>query len=112
MPEQEPTIAQLEARLDALVRTQIDFQKEITAIRAEITRLRARTAGAERSTQSSYVPRPPSDSKPIPPAAPPGQPPNPDRTTRTLPHISKDRTGERAPIPERGRCTKLSLISL
>ena len=41
MLEQDPKIKELEDRLDALVRTQIDFQTEITAIRRELVRLNA-----------------------------------------------------------------------
>src|SRR5438874_546637 len=39
-PETDPKIAELEGRLESLVRTQIDFQVEVTAIRNELTRLR------------------------------------------------------------------------
>ncbi len=41
MPEPDPKIQELEDRLDRLVRTQIDFQKEISLIRGELIRLRA-----------------------------------------------------------------------
>lgn len=58
MPEPDPTITELEERLDKLVRTQIDFQKEISQIRGELRKLRA--AGSEpqvdRSKTSFYVP--------------------------------------------------------
>src|SRR5437660_556799 len=40
MAESDLKIAELEARLESLVRTQIGFQSEITAIRSELTRLR------------------------------------------------------------------------
>jgi uncharacterized membrane protein len=40
MPEFDPKIAELEARLDRLIRTQIDFQKETNAIRRELEILR------------------------------------------------------------------------
>jgi len=40
MPEFDPKIAELEARLDRLIRTQIDFQKETNAIRRELEVLR------------------------------------------------------------------------
>ncbi len=40
MSETDPKIIELETRLDSLVRTQIDFQVEISAIRKELTRLR------------------------------------------------------------------------
>lgn len=85
MPESDPKIRELEDRLDALVRTQIDFQKEISAIRGELVRLHARRMAAEedRSRQSFYQrgqaeqlpesPRP----KQVPPGRPqmPAEPP-------------------------------------
>ncbi len=40
MAEIDPKIAELDARLDSLVRTQIDFQQEISTIRRELTKLR------------------------------------------------------------------------
>lgn len=40
MSEPDPKIAELEARLDRLVRTQIDFQTEISTIRGELSKLR------------------------------------------------------------------------
>jgi len=40
MSEPDPKILELEARLDSLMRTQIDFQVEVTAIRKELSRLR------------------------------------------------------------------------
>jgi uncharacterized membrane protein len=40
MSDNEDKITQLEMRVDLLVRTQVDFQQEITAIRREISRLR------------------------------------------------------------------------
>lgn len=40
MPDLDPKIAELEARLDSLVRTQIDFQTEISSIRKELSKLR------------------------------------------------------------------------
>ena len=43
MPEFDPKIAELEARLDRLIRTQIDFQKETNAIRRELEALRGVT---------------------------------------------------------------------
>lgn len=44
MSELDPKINELEARLESLVRTQIDFQVEVTAIRKELTRLRGESA--------------------------------------------------------------------
>lgn len=60
MNETEQKIAQLEARIEHLVRTQIDFQKEILAIRGALTRLRTE-ADVESTTKkdvSFYEPRP------------------------------------------------------
>jgi|CXWL01.1.fsa_nt_gi uncharacterized membrane protein len=77
MPEPDPNIAALEARLDSLVRTQIDFQTEVTAIRRELTRLR----GTQRPETADSTPlppprpthqqtqRPPEPTPPPPPAA-------------------------------------------
>jgi uncharacterized membrane protein len=45
MSELNSRIALLEARLEALVRTQIDFQKEISFIRSELVRLRSEAGG-------------------------------------------------------------------
>lgn len=52
MSEVNDQIASLEARLDQLVKTQVDFQKDILAIRAELTRLKLgpRTAGVQQQT--------------------------------------------------------------
>lgn len=68
MPEMDSKIPELEKRLDDLVRTQIDFQKEISSIRGELTRLRGK-AGSERSARSFYVPPepPPKEPNPAPP---------------------------------------------
>jgi len=63
MPISDEEISRLELRLDSLVRTQIDFQKEVTAIRTELTRLRRATAVQDDR------PRPIND--PIPTTAPP-----------------------------------------
>ena len=41
MSDPQEKIARLEARLDRLVRTQIDFQKEVSAIRAQLKSLRS-----------------------------------------------------------------------
>jgi hypothetical protein len=65
-------IAELEARLDSLVRTQIGFQTEITAIRKELTRLRGQTPPpiAASPTPVSAIPPappPPAQQQPRPP---------------------------------------------
>src|SRR5687767_9423057 len=72
MPETD-AIKQLEDRLDQLVRTQIDFQKEISLIRGELVRLRARKMMSEqdRSAQSFYAD--PIRVSPVPPVARPGE---------------------------------------
>ncbi|MBK9527252.1 MAG: DUF2339 domain-containing protein [Acidobacteria bacterium] len=62
MSDLDPTIAALEARLDSLVRTQIDFQVEVTAIRKELSRLR----GAQRPESQPFA-RPQSVTPPSPP---------------------------------------------
>src|SRR5215207_7563931 len=58
MPEHNPKITELEDRLDRLVATQIDFQKEISSIRRELSRLRSARpeAAPDRTAQSFYVP--------------------------------------------------------
>jgi uncharacterized membrane protein len=57
MAENKETVDQLEARLDALVRTQIDFQREIMQIRAEIAAMRG--AKPAPPPQQPQQPRPP-----------------------------------------------------
>ncbi|HVF29998.1 MAG TPA: DUF2339 domain-containing protein, partial [Pyrinomonadaceae bacterium] len=108
MPEQDPKIKELEDRLDRLVRTQIDFQKEITAIRGELVRLHARRVadGQERAHQSFYVPdRPgvtpaePATPKPPPsPVTPPRPPALPMTSTESGP---SPRPAERPPVRPR-----------
>src|SRR5687768_13105635 len=61
MSELDSTIAELEARLDRLVRTQIDFQKEISTIRGELIRLRDTES---RKTTATYRPVNPIPAKP------------------------------------------------
>jgi hypothetical protein len=60
MPEPDPRISELENRLDSLVRTQIDFQKEISFIRAEL-RKTAQTAVGQTGTPTrpTNIPVPP-----------------------------------------------------
>jgi hypothetical protein len=75
MIELDKKIQELEDRVDALVRTQIDFQKEISLIRGEIVRLRAQKASAEpeRKAPSAYTPTEPRT--PPPPVRPAVTPP-------------------------------------
>ena len=79
MPDQDPKIRELEDRLDQLVRTQIDFQKEISLIRGELMRMRSvrPVAHADRKTESFYAPPP----RPKPLAETPGQSTIPPKTT-------------------------------
>ncbi|HEY2847316.1 MAG TPA: hypothetical protein VGI80_05810, partial [Pyrinomonadaceae bacterium] len=58
MSESDAKIAELEARLDSLVRTQIDFQVEVTAIRNELTRLRDLERGSTPAPRFSTAARP------------------------------------------------------
>jgi uncharacterized membrane protein len=71
MSDPQEKIARLEARLDRLVRTQIDFQNEVSAIRAELKRLRSGDVAADtppqpaephswQTTQPPQKPPPPS----------------------------------------------------
>lgn len=74
MPELDPRIAELEARLDSLVRTQIDFQKEISLIRGELRDLRPKTRDPQ-PDRSFYVP----------PERPTTQAPKPPVESRRVP---------------------------
>jgi hypothetical protein len=77
MPDSDAKIAELEARLESLVRTQIGFQTEVTAIRNELTRLRQQSTPvppepavampAPAPSPRPYVPPPPSRYAPVPP---------------------------------------------
>lgn len=58
MPEIDPQIAELEARLESLVRTQIGFQSEISAIRRELTNLRRASFGSPPITTKLDQPSP------------------------------------------------------
>ena len=71
MAEIDPKIAELEARLDSLVRTQIDFQHEITTIRRELTKLRG--GPPPLVTRPLTEPPPPQY---VPPTEPRRPPPN------------------------------------
>ncbi|HKP69140.1 MAG TPA: DUF2339 domain-containing protein, partial [Pyrinomonadaceae bacterium] len=100
MPEQpDPKIKELEDRLDRLVRTQIDFQNEISAIRKDLIRLNARKVMAppparddkealyarlDRTAAQSPV-EPPTRPTLVPPSAEPAKPPvaNPPPTVAT-----------------------------
>lgn len=62
MPEPDPKIAELEKRLDQLVRTQVSFQLEVNLIRSELARLRGPTA-----TTARLDPVPPPQPRPAPP---------------------------------------------
>ena len=93
MPDQDPKIRELEDRLDRLVRTQIDFQKEISLIRGELTRMRSvqPVGQADRKTESFYTPPP----RPRPPAETSGQSTVPPKTNTEpseyqLPHRVED----------------------
>lgn len=74
MSELDPKITELESRLESLVRTQIDFQKEITAIRNELTRLRTAARPLPPATQSVQQPREPVYPPPRSAQAPPTHP--------------------------------------
>ena len=84
MDEVDQKISELEARLDRLIRTQIGFQTEVTAIRTELKRLRTAVGPdvepdrVDRETSTSYPaaeepakfrpPTPPEGPRPRPPA--------------------------------------------
>lgn len=96
MPEQDPKIRELEDRLDRLVRTQIDFQREISLIRGEIVRLQARkmTAEKERSEASRYVPL----ERPRPPVRTPVPEAETDQTPPPEYELPRQSTYEPDPI--------------
>jgi len=64
MDENQEEIQKLEARLDRLVRTQIDFQKEVSAIRAELAQLRAVKPAESSAGEAPQV------EQPLPPPTP------------------------------------------
>ncbi len=70
MPELDPKILELEARLESLVRTQIDFQVEISAMRKELTRLRGAAIPPQSSPKTADRPPIPPQQKPIPQPTP------------------------------------------
>ena len=81
MPEQDPDIQELEDRLDRLVRTQIDFQKEISAIRGELAKLHGRGPRAEHARPGASTARPsPSVGSTLEPNAPVTPPREPRQT--------------------------------
>ena len=82
MAEIDPKISELEARLDSLVRTQIDFQQEITTIRRELTKLRG-AAGPP------LITRPLEQPTAVPPqnVTPPSRRPAPNWTAAAPPPI-------------------------
>ena len=86
MSDEHQKISELEARIDRLVRTQIDFQSEITALRAELKKLRG---SDDRSTSSVEPQSPPSVKQNYPPEwqQPPRQRP-PIRPVESTPSIS------------------------
>ncbi len=74
MSDNEDKITQLEMRVDLLVRTQVDFQQEITSIRREISRLRG-ASRREGDTLASAVrndahAEKPADAVPVPEPVP------------------------------------------
>ncbi len=73
MAELDAKISELEQRLESLVRTQIDFQTEISNIRRELTKLRGSSAPERRhDLNTNKLPPPPIAEKPQP------QPPEPE----------------------------------
>ena len=80
MTDHERKIQELEDRIEKLVRTQINFQKEISLIRGEIVRLRAqKPAGDGRPASSFYVPTDRTTAAERPPIRPPAAPPGPGK---------------------------------
>ncbi len=54
MTENERKITELEDRITALVRTQVDFQKEISSLRVELQKMRAATSVEEKHDDVSF----------------------------------------------------------
>jgi uncharacterized membrane protein len=82
MTDLDLKIAELETRLDRLVRTQIDFQTEITRIRSELAGLRAGNRigdDPQRTPQTNLPPEPVRSSEPVRPRPEPRPYPQPER---------------------------------
>ncbi|HEV8590646.1 MAG TPA: hypothetical protein VGQ55_00980, partial [Pyrinomonadaceae bacterium] len=73
MSEINERIDELQARLDKLVRTQIDFQTEISQIRYELSVLRE--VEKKQAAQSDVPPTPPVHKQPVAEKYEPKQPP-------------------------------------
>ncbi len=93
MPDQDPKISELEARLDALIQAQTDFHKEVSLIKGELVRLRARSimASQEGTKPSLYAPLRPTD-----PTLPGKQNPQPPVQDPPVP------SEQQAPRPQSG----------
>lgn len=86
MAENDKTLDALEKSLEDLVRTQVDFQKEIIRIRQEIAMLRGEgSRPAPPATQEKRPESPPPVQPPPPPRAAGEQPPPPPKTSTDLP---------------------------
>lgn len=81
MSDNQEEILRLRAQLERLVRTQIDFQREVSYIRSELERLTTASSARER------LPLTPDAPPPRPPATAPGaqRPPEPPVTARVPP---------------------------
>lgn len=69
MAEQDQKIRELEDRLERLIRTQVDFQKEVSLIRGELLRMRDHSRPADQAGRNTAYTPPPK------PAAPPPRTP-------------------------------------
>ena len=101
MSEVDPKIVELESRLDRLIRSQIDFQTEISAIRVELSRLRirsgdSRTMETARRPQAPELPERWSISPPAPPTFETSKLPHPKAEEPTKPLSQDVDTGQRA----------------
>ena len=86
MDERQEEILELEARLDRLVRTQIDFQKEVSAIRAALAQLRS-----VQTEETSSMPLPsPQEQRPTVP---------PPQSSRPAPAEPQSGVGHYVPPP-------------
>src|SRR5438552_3090010 len=87
MSELDPKIAELEARLDSLVRTQIDFQQEVTTIRRELSKLRTENR-PQTPFQPSLITQPLNEQNPPP--------------TQRIPPTPEPRREHESPLPRFG----------
>ncbi len=85
MTDTDLKIAELEKRLDTLVRTQIDFQTEVTRIRSELAGLRNAAKGPQPLPANPVFQRPEFKEQPAPPPPQKPMPPPSSQGARSVP---------------------------